>query len=192
MPGWNPVQTALEQGDVDAAFILAPNAMDLFNYDVPIKLVMFAHRNGSIFVRNKAEQYRKPYQRFFKHKTVFIPHKMSIHNMLAHMYFTQMGLKPGLAGKEAVNVLFDVVPPIKMPEFLPGNPSACGFIVAEPIGSRAIAAGIADLQFLSSEIWENHPCCVAVFRDEFIGKYPDAVQEFTNMLMDAGNFIADY
>ncbi len=189
MSGWNPVQSALEQGDVDAAFILAPTAMDLFNYGVPIKLVMFAHRNGSILVRSRAEEYRKPYQQFFKHKTLLIPHKMSIHNMLAHMYFTQMGLKPGLAGKDAINLKFDVVPPVKMPEFLADNIESCGFIVAEPIGSRAIAAGIAEQQFLSSEIWNNHPCCVAVFRDEFIANYPDAVQEFCSLLTDAGRFI---
>ncbi|MFH2046524.1 MAG: chemotaxis protein CheW [Pseudomonadota bacterium] len=189
MPGWNPVQSALEQDEIDAAFILAPIAMDLFNYGTPIKLVMFAHRNGSIFVRSKSKNYRKPYQQFFKHKTFFIPHKMSVHNMLAHMYFTQMGLKPGIPGKEAVNVLFDVIPPVKMPEFLGENPESCGFMVAEPIGSRAISAGIAEKQFVSSEVWENHPCCVAVFRDEFINKHPDAVQEFCNLLTQAGRFI---
>jgi ABC-type nitrate/sulfonate/bicarbonate transport system substrate-binding protein len=111
MPSWNPVQEALEKGDVNGAFILAPAAMDLFNYGVPIKLVMLSHRNGRIFVRNKSTPCRKPFQQFFKHKTFFIPHKMSIHNMLAHIYFTRMGLKPGLAGMAAVNVLFDVVPP---------------------------------------------------------------------------------
>lgn len=189
MPGWNPVQSALEQEEIDAAFILAPIAMDLYNYGTPIKLVMFAHRNGSIFVRSKSKNYRKPYQQFFKHKTFFIPHKMSVHNMLAHMYFTQMGLKPGIPGKEAVNVLFDVIPPVKMPEFLGENPESCGFMVAEPIGSRAISAGIAEKQFVSSEVWENHPCCVAVFRDEFINKHPDAVQEFCNLLTEAGLFI---
>ncbi|WP_435548355.1 chemotaxis protein CheW [Desulfobacterium sp. N47] len=191
MPGWNPVQSALELEEVDAAFILAPVAMDLFNYGIPIKLVMFAHRNGSIFVRSKSKNYRKPYQQFFKHKTFFIPHKMSVHNMLSHMYFTQMGLKPGIPGKEAVNVLFDVVPPVKMPEFLSENPESCGFMVAEPIGSGAISAGIAEKQFVSSEIWENHPCCVAVFRNEFINKHPEAVQEFCNLLTEAGKFIGD-
>ena len=190
MPGWNPVQKAIEEGSVDAAFILAPLAMDLFNYDVPIKLIMFCHKNGSIFVRSKAEIYRKPYEMYFKHKTIFIPHKLSIHNMLAHMYLSSMGLKPGVAGKEAVNVLFDVVPPIEMPNFLKENTDSRGFIVAEPIGAKAIAAGIAEKHILSSEIWNNHPCCVAVFRDEFIDKYPDAVQEFSGLLMDAGQFIA--
>ncbi|HIJ78354.1 MAG TPA: ABC transporter substrate-binding protein [Deltaproteobacteria bacterium] len=189
MPGWNPVQKALENGEVDGAFILAPMAMDLFSYEVPIRLVLFAHRNGSICVRNKAGKYNKPYQQFFKHKTFYIPHKMSIHNMLAHMYFTKMGLRPGVAGKEAVNVLFDVVPPIAMPEFMKENPDCSGFLVAEPIGSRAIAAGIAEQQFVSSEIWQDHPCCVVVFREEIINKYPEALQEFTNMLVEAGIFI---
>lgn len=190
LPSWNLVQSALEKSEVDAAFILAPAAMDLFNYDVPIRLVMFAHRNGSIIVRNRAGDYRKPYQQFFKHKTFYIPFKMSIHNMLAHRYFSEMGLKPGLAGKEAVNVLFDVVAPINMPEFLADNPNACGFMVAEPIGSRAIAAGIAERQILSGEIWENHPCCVVVFRDEVIQKRADAVYEFTRLLADCGRHIS--
>ncbi len=189
MAGWNPVQAALENSEVDGAFILAPTAMDLFSYDVPVKLILFAHRNGSICVRNSQGHYMKPYQQFFKHKTFYIPHKMSVHNMLAHMYFTQMNLKPGVAGKEAVNMLFDVVPPVAMPEFLRDNPNACGFMVAEPIGSRAIATGIAEKQFLSSEIWENHPCCVVVFRNEIVQKYPQALQEFTNLLVKVGQSI---
>ncbi|HBN27188.1 MAG TPA: hypothetical protein DD405_06945 [Desulfobacteraceae bacterium] len=32
--------------------------------------------------------------------------------------------------------------------------------MAEPIGSKAISAGIAEKHILSSEIWNNHPCCV--------------------------------
>ena len=90
MMSWNLVQDALEKGQVDAAFILAPIAMDLFNYGTPLRLVLFAHRNGSIMVRNKAMDYRKPYQQFFKHKVFFIPHRMSIHNMLAFKYFSEM------------------------------------------------------------------------------------------------------
>jgi chemotaxis signal transduction protein/CheY-like chemotaxis protein len=189
MPNWNLVQAALEKGEVDAAFILAPIAMDLFNYGTPIRLVLFAHKNGSIMVRSKSAEYRKPYQQFFKHKSFFIPHKMSIHHMLAHKYFSEMGLKPGMAGTGAVNLLFDVVAPVNMPTFLAENPNACGFMVAEPIGSKAIAAGIAERQLLSSEIWDHHPCCVVVFRDEFIERYTDTVHEFTNMLVDSGKFI---
>jgi chemotaxis signal transduction protein/CheY-like chemotaxis protein len=191
MPNWNMVQSALEKKEVDAACILAPVAMDLFNYGVPIRLVLFTHRNGSIMVRNKSVSYQKPYAQFFKHKTFFIPHQMSIHHMLSHKYFSEMGLRPGVPGKEAVNVLFDVVAPINMPEFLAENQNASGFMVAEPIGSRAINAGIAEKQFLSSEIWDNHPCCALVFREDIIQKYPDTVHEFAEMMVESGKFIQE-
>ncbi len=191
LPNWNMVQDALEKKDVDAACILAPAAMDLFNYGVPIRLTLFTHRNGSTMVRTRSTEYRKPYPQFFKHKAFLIPYKMSIHNMLAHKYFTEMGLRPGVSGKEAVNVLFDVVAPIHMPEFMAENANICGFMVAEPIGIRAVASGIAERQILSSEIWDNHPCCVFVFRKEFIDRNTDTVHEFTEQLIDAGRFIMD-
>jgi len=189
MPNWNRVQAALEKGEVNAAFILAPIAMDLFNYGTPIRLIMFAHRNGSIMVRSKTGQYGKIQQQFFKHRTFYIPHKMSIHHMLAHKYFSEMGLKPGMAGTGAVNLLFDVVAPVNMPEFLADNPNSCGFMVAEPIGSRTIASGIAEREFLSGEMWANHPCCVVVFRQEFLDQHAEAVHEFTKLLVQAGHLI---
>lgn len=189
MTGWNPVEQALEKGTVDAACILAPIAMDLFSVGIPIKLILLAHKNGSIFVRSKQGEYRKPLQDFFKKKSFLIPHKMSVHHMLAHLFFSKIGLNPGVAGSEGVNVNFEVVAPIKMAEYLSGNSSACGFMVAEPLGTKSIAAGIAQLQFLSSELWENHPCCVVTIRDDFVESYGDAVYEFTELLVEAGKFI---
>lgn len=189
MSGWNPVKQALEKGTVDAACVLAPIAMDLFSFGYPIKLILQAHRSGSIFVRNSIGEYKEPYEDFFRNKSFFIPHQMSIHHMLAHMFFKRIGLKAGTIGKEHFDVVFEVVAPIKMPEFLRGNPDASGYLVAEPLGTKAIASGIAELQFLSHELWENHPCCVVAMRDDFIGPYTDAVYEFTELLVHAGKFI---
>ena len=62
-------------------------------------------------------------------------------------------------------------------------------MVAEPLGTKSIAAGIAESQLLSSELWDNHPCCVVSMRDDFIEPYSDAVYEFTRLLVDAGRFI---
>jgi CheY-like chemotaxis protein len=72
MAGWNPVQEALEKGSVDAAFVLAPIAMDLFNYGTPIKLTLLAHKSGSIFVRSNQGDFGEPYQNFFRE---FLPAK---------------------------------------------------------------------------------------------------------------------
>ena len=190
MPGWNPVQKALEKGEVDAAFILAPIAMDLFSFDVPIRLVLFAHKNGSICVRNKKGGNRGSLYEFFKGKSFYIPHFLSIHHMLSNMFLSEIGLTPGVAGNEGVNVFFEVVPPIKMPEFLAKNPDVSGYTVAEPLGTKAIAAGTGDLMFLSGDLWEYHPCCVVAMRDEVIDAHADAVQEFTSMLVQSGKFIA--
>lgn len=190
MPGWNPVQDALGKGTVDAACVLAPIAMDLFNFGVPIKLALLAHKAGSICVRNTQGNYEKPFQDFFRNKTFLIPHKMSVHHMLAHMFFSKIGIKPGMTGgNNEIDVNFEIVAPIKMPEFLRSNPNACGFMVAEPLGTKAIASGIASLQFLSGQMWENHPCCVLAIRDDFSGPYTDAVYEFTHMMVQAGDFI---
>ncbi len=189
MAGWNPVEKALQDGTVDAACILAPIAMDLFGAGTPIKLVLLAHKNGSIFVRGKGRTYEPPYQSFFENKTFYIPHKMSIHHMLTHMFFSRIGLRPGLAAGDDVNLFFEVCPPIKMPELLGTNPDAAGYMVAEPLGTKAIAAGIGELQFLSSELWDNHPCCVVVVRDELIEHDPKAVHELTRLLVQAGKLI---
>ncbi|MGK9475343.1 chemotaxis protein CheW [Melioribacter sp. OK-6-Me] len=189
MPSWNAVAKALEEGSADVAFILAPLAMDLYNYGVPLKLVLFAHKNGSCCVRNKTGEEESHGADFFRGKSFYIPHTMSIHNMLGHIFFKNIGLNPGVTGQKGVDVEFEVVAPIKMPEFLAGNPDASGYLVAEPLGTKAIASGIAELQFLSSELWENHPCCVVTFQEELINNYPEAVKEFTEMLVYSGKFI---
>ncbi len=189
MAGWNPVQQALEKGAVEGAFVLAPIAMDLYSYGVPIKLVLLAHKSGSIFVRSRQGEYTAPFQNFFKGKTFLIPHKMSVHHMLAHLFFKKIGIRPGMVGEGKNDVNFEVVAPIKMQEYLENRPEAAGFMVAEPLGTKAIATGAAELQFLSSELWENHPCCVVTVRDKLIELYPDAVYEFAHMLVQAGSFI---
>lgn len=189
MPGWNPVKDALKRGAVDAACILAPIAMDLFAYGAPIKMVLLAHKNGSIFVRNRSGSYKEPFQEYFRGKSFYIPHLMSIHHMLGHLFFKKIGLTPGLAGQGNPDVSFEVVAPIKMPEFLRDNEDSCGFLVAEPLGTKSIAAGIAKNQFLSSELWQNHPCCVVAVRDDVIEPYTEVIHEFTRLLVDAGRFI---
>jgi chemotaxis signal transduction protein/CheY-like chemotaxis protein len=190
LPTWNAIQKSLETGSVGGALVLAPLAMEMFSYGVPIKLLLFAHKNGSICVRNKqGGEFKEPHAEFFRNKSFYIPHFMSIHHMLSHMFFKDIGLTPGTPGNKGVNLNFEVVAPIKMPEFLEANHDACGYMVAEPLGTKAIAGGIADLQFLSSELWEGHPCCVFAAQNDLVENHKDAVQEFIDMLVYSGKFI---
>ncbi len=190
--GWNPIQEGLESGEIDCAFVLIPIAMDLFAYDSPIQLLLFGHRNGSTFVRSRHYDHRfDSLQSFYKYKVVDIPHKMSIHHMLAHQFLKELGLKPGVPGKEAINVRFEVVPPVKMPQIMQDNEDVGGFMVAEPIATKAITMGCGNLEFYSAARWENHPCCGVVMQSEFIQKYPEAVQEFVTLLVDTAKYVED-
>ncbi|MBF0572999.1 MAG: chemotaxis protein CheW [Desulfamplus sp.] len=192
MSGWNPVAKSLENGIIDGACILAPLAMDLYSVGTPIKLVLLSHKNGSIAVRTKNKKYDKPFKDFFEHGSFLIPHKMSIHHMLSHIFLKQIGLNPSMQKGSVYDVEFEVAPPINMPEFLKTNTNHSGFMVAEPIGSLAVESNIASYQFLSGEIWENHPCCAVVMQKEFIDNYTDAMFEFTRLLVKAGKFIATH
>ena len=190
MAGWNPIQEGLESGEIDCAFVLAPIAMDLFAFDSPIKLVLFAHKNGSTFVRSRHYDHRfDSLQSFYKYKVVDIPHKMSVHHMLAHKFLKELGLKPGVPGKKAINVRFEVVPPIKMPGIMKENEDVAGFMVAEPVATKAITSDIGNLEFYSATRWENHPCCVVAMQEDFIQSHPEAVQEFVSLLVDTGEYI---
>ena len=189
MGSWNPVAEAIENNEVDAAFILAPIAMDLFAHKVPINTVLLAHRGGSIMVRNTKGDFTPPCEDFFRHKSFLIPHKLSIHHMLSHMFFEGIGLKASLDKGDDIDVNFEVAAPVTMPQFLSDSEHISGFMVAEPIGSKAVNINVAKRQFMSSELWPDHPCCLVVMRQEFINTCPDSTREFVQLLVDSGEKI---
>ncbi|MCP3921952.1 MAG: response regulator, partial [Desulfobacterales bacterium] len=190
MSGWNSVLSDLEDGKVDAACVLAPIAMDLYSANVPIKLILLAHKSGSVLVRNKLNSdFEDSEVNFFRNKSFIIPHKMSVHHMLTDIFFKGIGLNPNLDKGDEYDIELEVAAPVNMPKFLKNNQLNSGFMVAEPIGANAISKDIADLQFYTNELWENHPCCVIAARDEFLEMETDAAYELTEMLVKAGKLI---
>lgn len=186
MNGWNQVADALTDGSLDGAFILAPTAMDLFKSGVGLKLILFAHRSGSILVKSKFAKIDK--MEDFKGKVVLIPYQLSVHNILFHKLLADLGLKPGISSDPEVDVFLEVMAPGTMLDAVKYDEEGeiGGFIVAEPIGTQVITEGYGEVVCLSKDLWPGHPCCVFVMRDDTIGKYPDAVQELTNSFVQSG------
>lgn len=189
MHGWNQVADALSDGGLEGALILAPTAMDLFKSQVPIKLILLTHRSGSILVKNKAAGIKT--MRDFKGKIVLIPYQLSVHHMLFHRLLAEVGLKPGTTKDPHADVFLEVMAPTMMPEAIEYDEEGeiGGFIVAEPIGTKAVAGGYGEEVCLSKELWPGHPCCVLVMRDHVIRDYPEAVQEITNSFVQSGFFM---
>jgi len=107
------------------------------------------------------------------------------------MFFNPINIKPSLDKDADVDINLEVVAPINMTPFMKENDEVAGFVVAEPMGSKSIASDVSEKLFLSSEIWQNHPCCVVTVRNDFSEPNSEAVQEFVEHLVKAGKFIAD-
>jgi NitT/TauT family transport system substrate-binding protein len=184
--GWNEVADSLSVKSLDGALILAPTAMDLFKAGTDIKLLLFAHKSGSILVKSKNAHIEKIED--FAGKTVLIPYQLSVHNMLFHKLLSEKGLKPGRSTEKGIDVTLEVVAPFQMPEAIEYDEEGeiGGFIVAEPIGSQVIAKGFGEEFYLSKDLWPNHPCCVFVVRNEIIEKYPEAIQEICDSFVKSG------
>ena len=184
--GWNEVADALSVKSLDGALVLAPTAMDLFKSGVDLKLLLLAHKSGSVLVKNTRANINSVED--FAGKTVLIPYQLSIHNMLFHKLLSEKGLKPGRATEKGIDVTLEVVAPFQMPEALEYDEDGeiGGFIVAEPFGSQVIAAGHGEEFELSKNLWAKHPCCVFVMRSEVIEKNPEAMQEICTSFVRSG------
>ena len=182
---WHTLGVAFSRGDINAAFMMAPMAMDHFRRGEDIRLVLLGHKNGSVLITNKSANIKSIYD--FKGKDVLIPFHLSTHNMLLYTLLNDHQLKIGI-GRD---VEVQTVPPSKMPTYveIDHEGKIGGVLVAEPVGSNAIKAGLGDEFELSKNIWPDHPCCVLVVKAELIRYFPHAVQELTNSLVKSGKFI---
>ncbi len=182
---WGTLSVAFSRGEINAAFMLAPLAMDHFRKKEDIRLILLGHKNGSVLITNKSANIKKIND--FKGKDVLIPFHLSIHNMLLHKLLKDNNLEIGI-GKD---VELQTVAPSKIPTYMEIDEQGKigGFLVAEPFGSNVIKAGLGDEFELSKNIWPDHPCCVLVVKTEIIRYFPNAVQELTNSLVKSGKFI---
>lgn len=191
MNSWDQVCDGLTDGDINSAFIPAPMAMNLFAAGLDIRLLMFAHRSGSVIVKNRKAGISTIAD--FKGRTVLVPSELSIQNMLLHRLLSSAGLKFGRHDDTGADVVREVVSPYLMAEMMmnDSDQDIAGFAVAEPFGSNAVDKGIAAGLFTTASLWKDHPCCVFVLKTSFMEDYPDAVKEIVSLFAQTGQFIED-
>ncbi len=180
---WQKLCQDITNGAVHGAFILFPLAMELFRAGVDIKIVLLGHREGQVLVvSNEIKSVRD-----LKGKTVFIPHRFSIHNILLHQILKRAGLNPltDVIYKEG----FDDVREITQ-NLITGKVQA--FIAAEPFGTEVVRAKKGRIILLSNVMKAHHIDCVLVLKGEVIKNFPVASNELVQSLVKAGMFINAY
>lgn len=176
---WDEMVGAIKANVVEAAFILSPLAMDLFNQGLAIQTILLAHRGGSAIT----VKHDLPIQTAIdlKGKAIAIPYRKSTHTALLNYYLGQHGLS-------LADVITKVIaPPNMQPAMQQGSIDA--FIVAEPYGSKAQLDGVGKTLVLTKDLIPHHVECIVVVKRDVLTKYPAAIQEWVASLIRAGQWI---
>ena len=176
---WPSLSGALKAGVIDAAFILTPMAMDLFNNGAPIQTILLAHRDGSAITVAKDSAITSA--KDLKGQAIAIPAQNATHTALLDKYLrgADLSLK---------DVDTRVIAPMLMIEAMRRN-IISAFIVAEPFGSKAQNEGVGKVLVLTKDIEKHHIDCIVVVKQAVLQTNSEGIQEWVNSLLRAGKFI---
>jgi nitrate/nitrite transport system substrate-binding protein len=110
-----------------------------------------------------------------------VPFEYSMHNFLLRHYLASHGLDPDRDVQLRV-----MAPPDMVANLRSGNID--GFIVAEPFNQRAVFDQVGFIHLLTSEIWDNHPCCAFAATREFVSSHPNTFAAMVRAIMRATAF----
>jgi len=177
--GWPELKESFMSGNLKAAYLLAPMAMDLAGKGVPAKIVSLGHRSGAV-IMVKADS---PIKNFgdLKGQRIAIPSRFAVD----HLFVRKMMKQFGLTNKDVE--LVEMNPP-DMPAALFAG-SVAAYATGEPFGAVAQKAGYARPLYMTRDVWPNYICCVLTVRDELIQTNRPLVQKLVNHVMSAGQWL---
>lgn len=191
--GWSPLVEGFAAGKFNLVHLLKPIPVWMrYNNDFPVKIMSWAHLNGSAVVVGKHVDAKD-----FKDlggKQVAVPYWYSMHNIVLQMGLRNAGLTPVIQDQTAplapdqVNLM--IMPPPDMPPAL-ASKKIDAFIVAEPFNAAGeLLAGGTMLRF-TGDIWKNHPCCVVCMNEHTVAAKPEWTQKVMNAVVKAQIYAQD-
>ncbi len=167
---------AFRSGHLQAAFIIAPLAIVLFEQGVPLKIVYIGNRHESTLVMRAGVKCELPSD--IAGKTIAVPLRYSGHFLALKRYLREHSISGG-------DVSIVEVPPPEMPVALASS-QIDGYFVGEPFASKALASG-AGKRFLDVEsTWPGFICNVLIVREELIRAHAEWVQELVAIAARSG------
>ena len=188
MRAWAPMVEAFAAGKFNLVHLLIPLPVWMrYNNHVPVKLVAWAHVNGSAITvgpHAKIDSFAD-----LGGKRVAVPFWYSIHNILLQKALVKAGIEPILTGAAPgpKQCALDVVGP---PQMLPALAAQKidAYIVAEPFNAMGeVALGARILRF-TGDMWENHPCCVACVPETMTAQKPEWTQKVVNAIVRGAQY----
>jgi NitT/TauT family transport system substrate-binding protein len=177
--GWPELKEALIAGQVKAAMMLAPMAMDLADKGVPVKVVALGHRSGAVIMVRKDS----PYRTFadLKGKRIAIPSRFAVDHIFVRKLMAAYGLKDGDLE------MIELAPP-DMPAALLAH-AVDAYATGEPFGAKAEMDGYARVLYMTRDVWPTYICCVLTVRQELIDQDRETVQLLVDHVLAAGKWL---
>jgi NitT/TauT family transport system substrate-binding protein len=181
--GWSPLVEGFVSGKFNLVHFLKPIPVWMrYNNNIPVKLMAWAHTNGSGLVVGRHTDITDFTQ--LGGKQVAVPFWYSMHNIVLQYALRQSGIKPVIKGDgetlAADECNLQILPPPEMPAAL-ASQKIDAYIVAEPFNAMGeLKAGARMLRF-TGDVWKNHPCCVICMHEQATTEK----QEWTQKVMNA-------
>jgi NitT/TauT family transport system substrate-binding protein len=173
---------AFRSGHIQAAFIIAPLAIRLFEQGVPLKIVYIGNRHESTLVMRTGVKCEAPWD--ITGKTIAVPSRYSGHFLALKRY-----LREHCLDRSGVNIV--EIPPPEMPVAL-GSSEIDGYFVGEPFASKALAEGTAK-RFLDVEsVWPHFICNLLIVREELIREHPEWVRQLVAIAARSGIWVREH
>lgn len=185
--GWSPLVEGFASGKFNLVHFLKPIPVWMrYNNNFPVKIMAWAHTNGSGLVVGKhtsIEDFAG-----LGGSQVAVPYWYSMHNIVLQIALRANGLqaviKPEGEPISPTEVNLQVMPPPEMPAALAAK-KIDAYIVAEPFNAMGeIKAGARMLRF-TGDIWKNHPCCVVCMHEGDAEQNPEWTQKVMNGIVKA-------
>ncbi len=177
--GWPELKEAFMAGKIDAAYILAPLAMDLADRGIPVRIVALGHRSGAVVMVRKEDPARNLGD--LRGKRVGIPSRFAVDNLFVHRLMKQFQMN------ETDLKLIELNPP-DMPAALYAG-AVDAFATGEPFGAQAEMAGYARVLHWTRDEWPTYVCCVLAVRTDLIRKSRPMVQKLVDAALSAGTWL---
>jgi NitT/TauT family transport system substrate-binding protein len=185
--GWSPLVESFAAGKVNLVHFLKPIPVWMrYNNNFPVKIMAWAHTNGSGVVVGKDTGIKSFAE--LGGKQIAVPFWYSMHNIVLQYGLRQSGIKavikPQSEKLAAGECNLQVMAPPDMPAALAAK-KIDGYIVAEPFNALGEMKVQARMLRFTGDIWKNHPCCVVCMHQEVTEKKKEWTQKVMNAIVRA-------
>ena len=183
--GWSPLVEGFASGKFNLVHLLKPIPVWMrYNNKFPIKIMAWAHTNGSGLVVGRHTEIKSFAD--LGGKQIAVPFWYSMHNIVLQMALREAGITPVIKGEgqpiAANEANLQVLAPPEMPPALAAK-KVDAYIVAEPFNALGeIKAGARMLRF-TGDMWKNHPCCVVCMNEDVVKARPEWTQKVINAVV---------